>query len=361
MIPLKLRQNRVWRLYYGGKMIDKMRGAEGPDGNFPEDWLASVVRADNPPREGKPENEGLSVIDGAGEGVPLADYISADPERALGREHCEKLGGNFGVLAKFLDSAERLPVQCHPSKEKAKLLFDSDYGKTESWYILGGRTVDGEEPHIYMGFKKAVDKPGLKALFDRQDIGAMLSLLNKIYVKPGDVYLIEGGMPHAIGAGCFLLETQEPTDYTISLEKTDLRGKLMPDHLCHMGLGFDRMFDCFDYTTCSEEEIKKRFKLESATVDESAGGRLDRLIDYTATESFALDRLTVTGAYDVSPSGRARTIAVTRGSGVMTDGREEQAVRGGDCLFEPACCGSYKITSTGSEPLEVLFCLPPKI
>lgn len=363
MIPLKLKQNRVWRLYYGGRMIDEMRGgAEQPDGNFPEDWLASVVRADNPPREGKPEDEGLSVIDGGDDdGLALKSFILADPERILGKAHVERFGANFGVLAKFLDSAERLPVQCHPSKEKAKLLFRSDYGKTESWYILGGRTVDGDEPHIYMGFKKAIDKAGLKALFDRQDIGSILSLLNKIYVKPGDVYLIEGGMPHAIGAGCFLLETQEPTDYTISLEKCDLRGKLMPDHLCHMGLGFDRMFDCFDYTVRSEDEIKKKFKLESATVDESAGGRLERLIDYTATESFALDRLTATGEYYIAPSGRARTIAVTRGSGVMTDGREEQAVRGGDCLFEPACCEGYKMISTGSEPLEILFCLPPKI
>ena len=40
IFPLKMKENRVWRLYYGGKLIDKMRGyayGNGEDGNFPED------------------------------------------------------------------------------------------------------------------------------------------------------------------------------------------------------------------------------------------------------------------------------------------------------------------------------------
>lgn len=42
----------------------------------------------------------------------------------------------------------------------------------------------------------------------------MLAGMQKYPVHPGDTILIEGGMPHAIGAGCFLVEIQEPTDYT---------------------------------------------------------------------------------------------------------------------------------------------------
>ena len=56
IFPLKMKENRVWRLYYGGKLIDEMRkSGNGLDGNFPEDWLASVVVADNPDRADKPE------------------------------------------------------------------------------------------------------------------------------------------------------------------------------------------------------------------------------------------------------------------------------------------------------------------
>ena len=39
----------------------------------------------------------------------------------------------------------------------------------------------------------------------------MLDSLERFDVKAGDTILIEGGMPHAIGAGCFLVEIQEPT------------------------------------------------------------------------------------------------------------------------------------------------------
>lgn len=53
----------------------------------------------------------------------------------------------MGVLVKFLDSAERLPIQVHPDKEKAKILFHSGYGKTEAWYILDGRKIHGENPY----------------------------------------------------------------------------------------------------------------------------------------------------------------------------------------------------------------------
>ena len=49
----------------------------------------------------------------------------------------------------------------------------------------------------------------------------MLGLMNCLEVKPGETYLVKGGVPHAIGAGCTLIEIQEPTDYTNSCRKSD--------------------------------------------------------------------------------------------------------------------------------------------
>ena len=213
LYPLKTKPNRCWRCYLGGKLIDVMREEGNPtDGYFPEDWLASTVVAVNPDREGKPEFEGLSVaILADGSERYLRDLIEENPEAYLGKNHVEKFGTNLGVLAKFLDSAEKLPVQCHPDKKAAKDFFKSDYGKTEAWFILDGRTIDGEEPYILMGFKEGVTKEMWRDLFEKQDIKGMDNCMHKIRVKPGDVFIIEGGCPHAIGSGCLLLEIQEPT------------------------------------------------------------------------------------------------------------------------------------------------------
>ena len=113
LYPLKTERNRVWRCYLGGKLIDAFRrDSEQTDGYFPEDWLASTVVAVNPDRKGTPELEGLSVaILENGEKAYLRDLILENPEGYLGKEHVEKLGTNLGMLAKFLDSAEKLPVQ----------------------------------------------------------------------------------------------------------------------------------------------------------------------------------------------------------------------------------------------------------
>lgn len=362
LFPLKMKENRVWRLYYGGALIDELRDSgTGEDANFPEDWLASVVEADNPPRYDAPEHEGLSKTEFDGKEVFLKSLIELNPQDYLGQEHIDKFGKNFGVLTKFLDSAERLPIQVHPTRATAKRLFNSDYGKTESWYILGGRTINGEEPYILFGFKKPITADKLKELFDRQDIDGMQEYMHKITVKPGDVYLIEGGTPHAIGSGCLLLEVQEPTDYTISLEKCDMRGKVMPDHLCHMGLGFEKMFECFTYEAMSLDEIKSRYALEPKTVCQTDCCKLESLISYDNTQCFALNRLTVSGSYLRRQSGRACCLAVTKGSGTFTADGMTAELKAGDCFFEPAKTVDYIITSKGSEPLEILECMPPKL
>ena len=330
---LQLEENRVWRLYRGGKLLDELHGRDGTDGSFPEDWLASVVEAINPPREGAPAREGLSrAALPTGETAFLKDLISTP----------------FGVLTKFLDSAERLPIQVHPDKETARRLFDSDYGKTEAWYILGGREIAGEAPYILMGFKEEVTPETLKDLFGRQDIEGMAALLHKIPVRPGEVYLIRGGCPHAIGSGVLLLEIQEPTDYTISLETRDTQGNEVPERLIHQGLGFDRMFECFHYTKQSPEALLAGARMEPW---ELAPG-LEELISYEDTPCFCLRRVQVSGLRQQEPGGLPYTLAVTKGGGTVGG----IPVRQGDCLFVSANQEAYEITGE----MEILQCLPPR-
>ena len=167
--------------------------------------------------------------------VSLAQFIDENPEEILGKKHYAKYGNKLGVLVKLIDSAERLTIQVHPTREKARELFDSQFGKTECWHILGGREVNGEKPCIYFGFKEGITREHWKDVFDRQDIPAMLDCLHRFEVKPGDTFLIEGGIPHAIGAGCFLVEIQEPTDYTVRTERVTPAGLRVADFMCHQG------------------------------------------------------------------------------------------------------------------------------
>ncbi|MBQ6264298.1 MAG: class I mannose-6-phosphate isomerase [Clostridia bacterium] len=349
--PVKLSDNRVWRLYFGGKLLDEFRGVNGFDGNFPEDWIASVVTANNPERENKPENEGLSKTEN---GEYLRDIINSAPEMYLSKKHIEKHGENFGVLTKFLDSAERLPIQVHPDKTAAETLFHSDYGKTEAWYILNGRKINGEEPYILLGFKEDVTKDKLKELFDRQDIDTISALMNKITVKPGDVFLIEGGTPHAIGPGCFLIEIQEPTDYTISLEKHNTLGEKMPDFLCHMGLGFDKMFNCFNYIKYSYDEVVKKYKIKPQIIDSNKDFILTQLISYNNTPCFSLRKLDIKKDFvRINPECLPSALVCIDGEGAVNN----IEIKKGESMFMPACINSIDFrTSNGFTLIE---CLPP--
>ena len=352
MLPLKMLPNRVWRIYLGGLLLSALRDEDGQDGYFPEDWLASVVEANNPPRPDAPAQEGLSRVQTPDGVRTLREIIEADPVGCLGQAHIDAFGTHFGVLTKFLDSAERLPIQVHPDKEAARTLFGSAYGKTEAWYILGGREIAGETPHILLGFREDVDKARLRALFDRQDIAGMAQLMHRIPVKAGDVFLIEGGTPHAIGPGCFLLEIQEPTDYTISLEKCNTLGEKLPDEMCHMGIGFDKMFDCFHYVRHTEPELLAKFKLVPHEIGHDDAHTLTQLISYARTPMFALQRMDVRGSYRRAHTGVPCAFVVTSGEGTVAG----IPVKKGECLFVPAAADDFDVCGC----LTVLICLPPQ-
>ena len=138
-----------------------------------------------------------------------------------------------------------------------------------------------------------------EALFHAQDIPGMLAGMQKYPVHPGDTILIEGGMPHAIGAGCFLVEIQEPTDYTIRVERTTPSGFAVADSMCHQGLGFEKMFECFHYEPHSREEIHDRWFIEPETVLKTAGGSITTLVGYRNTPLFRLDEVNVSDTLTV--------------------------------------------------------------
>ncbi|MBQ4631545.1 MAG: class I mannose-6-phosphate isomerase [Clostridia bacterium] len=326
--PIRLLRAGAWRTYTGGRLIEKLHGNENAlDSHFPEEWIMSTVKARNSGREHIVE--GLSMV--CENDISLADIISSNPIEALGKKHFKRYGASLGVLVKLIDSAERLTIQVHPTRQKAKELFESCFGKTECWHILGCRKINGENPCIYFGFKEGISREYWKDVFDKQDIDAMLGCLHKFDVSPGDTFLIEGGIPHAIGAGCFLVEIQEPTDYTIRTERRTPSGLDVSDFMCHQGLGFDKMFDCFDYTGYSKQEVIQRWKIEKDG---------NNIVGYDNTEMFRLEQIDVDGTIDITSDGAFSGIYILDGEGMV----HTDIVTGGYQYFISACCEPFKIS-----------------
>ena len=348
--PIPLDTSRAWRTYLGGKMISRLHGEEGEDCHFPEEWLMSLVAARNAGREHIVE--GPSKIRGTE--LFLKDLVDKYPREMLGEAHFAKYGKSLGVLVKLLDAAERLTLQVHPTRERARELFDSPYGKTECWHILDTREIDGESPCIYLGFREGITRAYWKECFDKQNIPAMLDCLHRIEVKAGDTFIVRGGVPHGIGAGCFLVEIQEPTDYTVRTERVTPSGLAVADEMCHQGLGFEKMLDCFDYDGASLEETLSRY-LVAPVREEREGSTVSHVIYPAVTDMFALDLITVERAVTLEADGRFCGLYVLAGEGAL-DG---MPIRACDHLFVPAAARDMRVTARGASPITLLRCYGP--
>lgn len=357
--PIKLCENRVWRTYKGGKLLNQWKGmSDLSDSQFPEEWIASLISSRIPGRE-QIKNEGLSEIEvEPGRRTFLKTLIESNPELFLGKKHVEKYGKNSGVLVKALDSQERLTIQVHPDKDSARKIFGSEYGKTEAWYIINNREVNGERPYILLGFKPGITREQWERMFWIQDIEGMIDSLHKFYVKPGQVFLIEGGIPHAIGPGCFLIEIQEPTDYTIRVERKTPSGLNITDFLCHQGVGFDKMFECFKYTGFSFEEVNKRWcKVNKEEVLITETERV--LISYKDTPYFSLSSIKIENKYEFCDINTFSIIVIIDGNGSLIWDNGEMDIKKGDEIFLPVGVKNVILKTKEEEPLLIVRCFPP--
>ena len=295
----KLKENRVYRTYIGGRHIDEFFGKRNPENGFyPEDWTASTVKAFNPGREDIDEGEGKTR-----EGISVKELVN----------------GEMTCLVKLLDSDERLVIQVHPTVDFAKKYFNSKFGKTECWYFLDC----ADDAYVYLGFKEEISKDKWIAAVKNQNIDLMLSMLNRISVKNGDCILVEGGIPHAIGEGCFMIEVQEPSDLMGVVEKRTPSGKEIPDIKLHGGIGFDNMLKMFNYRGESLEDIKEKYIYSPRKISEN----VFEIIGKNETDKFSI--CLIRGGGDFVPPRKNGVIIVTQGNGKI-NGTE---VKKGDRLF----------------------------
>jgi mannose-6-phosphate isomerase len=359
--PILFERNEVWRVYTGGKLFRELRGrGDARDSYYPEDWIASMTRADNPPRDGQPALEGLSVIRGTE--TPFALLVELFPEPILGREHLAAFGATTRVLAKFLDSAVRLPIQAHPDDQLAQRYFDSPVGKTEAWVIVNTRSISGVEPYILMDFRPGIDAARFRRMVDEQDLEGQVASLNRIAVRPGDVYLVTGRTPHAIGSGVFMVEVQQPSDLVIHTERKVVEVEI-PEEICHMGLGWDRAMEVFDFTGRTQDETLARARLRPREIARAGGGAVEQLIGHEDTPFFASRRLTITGELEC-PNERFYAGAVIGGSGRLSWARGAMDLRAGDTFFIPNSVHEHKyraasVGTRGNGPLQIITAEPP--
>ncbi len=353
-IPLKQNLNRVWRTYSGGALIDEWKKTTPKiDGSFPEEWIMSTITARG---NNRPENEGLSIIETNDGPISLKELIEGNPELYLGKKLADKYG-TTGVLIKMLDSMERLTIQVHPDKKYAKTILNSEFGKTESWYVLNTREINGEKSYVYMGFKKHVTKEIWKSHFENQDIPGMLDCLHKIEVKAGDAFMIYGGVPHAIGAGCFLMEVQEPTDYTMRVEKTTPAGLKIGPELIHQGVGEETMLECFHYDTFTIEEALNEWKITPEVISSSNEFTLKTLFNEKHTNCFGLNELTLNGKHTIKGNSCFYVAVIYSGNGTIICNEKEYEYKQGDEIFISAAISEIMFSSENAS--KILLCYPP--
>jgi Phosphomannose isomerase len=167
--------------------------------------------------------EGQSIVVCTGE--PLGDVLKAHPEY-LGTHAYAVADGAFPILIKLIDANRDLSVQVHPDDAYA-LVKESSLGKAEMWYVLDAKP--GSE--LVYGFNQDVKKEQIRKALDNGNIGMYL---NHIPVHKNDVFFVEPGIVHAIGAGVLVAEIQENSNVTYRLydyDRVDQNGKKRTLHI----------------------------------------------------------------------------------------------------------------------------------
>lgn len=355
--PFRILTTCVRRTYKGGRSIQQWHdGDHDCFPKLPEEWIASVTEAVNP---GFPavEHEGLSYVQTEGGTILLKELIEMAPELILGTEHAARNGSQMGILTKLIDSEERLSIQVHPDRPFAQQYFHSDYGKTECWHILSTRLINGEEPYLLIGFRPDVTREQWHDYYIRQDIPSMLASLNRVYPKAGDTFIIPGGLPHAIGPGCFLVEIQEPTDFTLRSERTMQDGTPIPEHLIHQGLGDDLLMKCFHYITMDEDEINKTYKLIPQITRFSNGSTYRLLVGKDTTDCFSMERIECCEPLHFQASGFS-VLIVLSGKGILHWRNQQMEIKRSEQYFLPAGVRDFVLEDSIGSPVTCIRCHP---
>ena len=232
-------KERIW----GGQKLKTILNKPISSKITGESWELSTV-----------EDNVSIVANGTLKGASLMKLINDAPEEILGTKVYKKFGKQFPLLFKYLDAREDLSIQIHPNDELAQKRHHS-FGKTEMWYIMQA----DENAKIIVGFK---EKSNTEEYLFHQKNKNLLSILDDVKVKTGDVYFLETGTVHAIGAGIVLAEIQQTSDITYRIydfDRVDAQGNERELHT-------DLALEAINYNKIDAHKEYNKIKNEANTV-----------------------------------------------------------------------------------------------
>ena len=260
-------KERIW----GGEKLKMLLNKSIKSAITGESWELSTVEGD------------VSIVaNGEWKGKSLTAIIDNDPEAILGTEVYARFGKQFPLLFKYLDAREDLSIQVHPNDELAKKRHNS-FGKTEMWYIMQA----DDDARIIVGFK---EKSNASEYLENLENKTLLSILDDVKVKSGDVFFLETGTVHAIGAGLMVAEIQQTSDITYRLydfDRVDASGNTRELHI-------DLALEAINYNNVeTKKEYTKKINSSNKIVD----------CPYFTTNFIPLD-----GEISISKTGKSFTV-----------------------------------------------------
>ena len=266
-----------------------------------ESWEISTVPGD------------ISVVNnGVLKGKNINEIIDLYSEDILGKSVITRFGKQFPLLFKFIDAKEDLSIQLHPNDALAKERHNS-FGKTEMWYVMQA----DESARLVVGFKKNSNQEEYLSHLENKNL---VALLNESPVKKGDVFFLETGTIHAIGAGVVVAEIQQTSDVTYRIydwDRVDANGNGRELHT-------ELALDAINYqTTPSKIDYKEEVNKSTVVVD----------CPYFVTNIIALQE-----TFIWKRTKQAFTVFMcTNGQFEMIVNGEILRYRMGDTILIPAC------------------------
>lgn len=164
------------------------------------------------------------VVGGEFDGMELAAVLKKYPEY-LGERH--KGERELPILIKFIDAKKDLSVQVHPTDAYAEVHENGQLGKTEMWYVLDA----AKGAKLVYGVRRDCSASEIRQAIAN---GTLMNVLRQVPVQKDDLFFIEAGTIHAIGAGVLVAEIQENSNLTYRLYDYDRVGKDGKKRLLHV-------------------------------------------------------------------------------------------------------------------------------
>jgi mannose-6-phosphate isomerase len=310
LYPLRFRL-LVRRYLWGNRRLQTHLGkALGPGNDYAESW------------EICDHGEDQSIVEfGPLAGTSLGELVRQRGEQILGRNAPQP---RFPLLMKFLDAAQSLSVQVHPSDAQAARQDPPDFGKTEAWVIMAADPGSV----LYAGLKPGVDRHQLAEAI-RQ--GTCERLLHRIEPQPGDCIFLPAGTVHALGQGLLVAEIQQSSDTTFRLYDWNRLGPDGKPRALHV----DQGLTVVDFARGPVDPQRPR---------PTSRPWVQRLV---ACDKFILERWDFDQPQDIGDDERCHIVCVLEGS-VSIDGdlAGQPLPRGGTVLL-PASLGRVRMTPHG--------------